>query len=136
MRLRDFFPRLTTGAYILNSGLSKRGADPETAEGLHGMASGAYPALETVDPPQFAKALSTAEIVVGTVLLVPFIPSGLAGAVLTAFSGGLVGLYLRTPGMREEGSLRPTPQGIGLAKDFWMLGIGLGMLAEALTTDE
>lgn len=135
MNLRDLFPRLATGAYILNSGLSKRNADQQTAEGLHGMAAGAYPLLENVDPPQFTKLLSTSEIAVGTVLLTPFIPSGLAGAVLTGFAGGLVGMYLRTSGLREEGSLRPSPQGIPIAKDFWMLGIGLGMVAAALGKD-
>jgi hypothetical protein len=39
------------------------------------------------------------------------VPSLVAGAALTAFSGALLGLYLRTPGMHEEGSLLPTPQG-------------------------
>jgi hypothetical protein len=135
MKLRDLFPRLATGAFILNSGLSKRDADKETADGLHGMASGAYPALRSMEGPQFAKMLSTGEIVVGTALLAPFVPSGLAGGLLTGFAGGLVGLYLRTPGLREEGSLRPTPQGIPIAKDVWMLGIGLGMLVDALSED-
>ncbi|MGH3599083.1 MAG: hypothetical protein ACRDQH_02200 [Pseudonocardiaceae bacterium] len=27
------------------------------------------------------------------------------------------GLYLRTPGMRQQGSLRPTENGVALAKD-------------------
>ena len=132
MKVRDLFPRLATGAYILNSGLSKRGADPETAEGLQGMAAGAYPRIGEFQPQQFAKMLSTGEILVGTTLLLPFVPTAVAGAALTAFSAGLVGLYLRTPALREEGSIRPSPQGIPIAKDVWMLGIGLGMVADAL----
>jgi hypothetical protein len=56
-----------------------------------------------------------------------------AGAALTAFSGGLIGLYLRTPGMRREGSLRPTQPGVPLAKDAWLVGIGLGLMADGLT---
>ena len=60
------------------------------------------------------------------------VPSLAAGAALTAFAGGLVGLYLRTPGMREEGSLRPTQAGIGLAKDVWLLGIGLSLVLEEI----
>jgi hypothetical protein len=35
--------------------------------------------------------------------------------------------------MREEGSLRPTQQGVPLAKDVWMLGIGATLIVDALT---
>ena len=61
------------------------------------------------------------------------VPSALAGAGLAAFSGGLLGLYARTPGMRKEGSPLPTQQGIPIAKDVWMLGIGLGLVIDYLT---
>jgi hypothetical protein len=37
--------------------------------------------------------------------------------------------------MRQEGSLRPTQQGIPLAKDVWMLGIGISLIAEGVTGD-
>lgn len=136
MTLRNLFPRLATGAYILNSGLSKRDVDEDTAAGLHGMAAGAYPFLKNMDSEQFAKMLSTGEIAVGTMLLVPFVPSGLAGAALTGFAGALAGLYMRMPDWRQEGSVRPSQQGIPFAKDVWMLGIGLGMLAEALVSNK
>jgi hypothetical protein len=86
-----------------------------------------------MDPEQFTSLLSKSEIAIGALLLAPFAPTLLAGAALTAFSGGLLGLYLRTPGMREEGSLRPTQQGIPLAKDVWMLGIGATLIVDALT---
>ncbi|GAB3174157.1 hypothetical protein [Streptomyces incanus] len=36
-------------------------------------------------------------------------------------------MYPRTPGTREEGSLRPTQQGTALAKDVWLIGIGIGI---------
>ena len=49
---------------------------------------------------------------------------------LPPFSGGLVGMYLKTPGMREEGSLAPTQDGTALAKDVWMLGIGASLLMQ------
>ncbi|GAA3443963.1 hypothetical protein [Planomonospora venezuelensis] len=124
--------RLAAGALILNSGLTKSAADKETAAQLHGMASGAYPFLKDMDPEDFVKLLSKAEIAVGAALLIPAVPSVLAGAALTAFAGGLLGLYLRTPGMREEGSLRPTHQGMAIAKDVWLLGIGAGLVAEEL----
>ena len=52
------------------------------------------------------------------------------GAGLTAFSGALLGLYQRTPGLRQEGSLRPTDQGIPIAKDVWLLAIGLAFVVD------
>ncbi|RFU21234.1 hypothetical protein [Geodermatophilus marinus] len=126
--LSEIGPRISAGAFILNSGLGKRGADAETAAGLHGFASGTYPVLSKVQPQQFVRALSTAEIVIGAALLTPFVPTAVAGAALTAFSGGLLGLYLNTPGMRKPGSLAPTEQGLAVAKDVWLLGIGVGLL--------
>jgi hypothetical protein len=126
--LSEIGPRISAGAFILNSGLGKRDADEATAAGLHGFASGTYPFLKNVDPKTFAKALSYGEIAVGTALLTPFVPTAVAGAVLTAFSGGLLGLYLNTPGMRKPGSLAPTQEGLTVAKDVWLLGIGVGLL--------
>ena len=126
--LSEIGPRISAGAFILNSGLGKRAADDQTAAGLHGFASGTYPFLKDVEPRQFVQALSTAEIVIGSALLTPFVPTALAGALLTGFSGGLLGLYLKTPGMRKEGSLAPTEQGLSVAKDVWLLGIGVGLL--------
>jgi hypothetical protein len=120
--------RLTAGAFIVNSGAGKLSADEETAAGLHQMAAGSYPFLADMKPLDFARLLGAAEIAVGTVLLLPVVPDGLAGAALTAFSSGLVGLYLRTPGMRQEGSLRPSQQGVPLAKDIWLLGIGVSLM--------
>jgi hypothetical protein len=130
--LRRLPLRLSAGAFILNSGLSKRRPDDSTAAALHGMAAGSYPFLRDLKANQFVQILSTAEIGLGAALLVPVVPAALAGAGLLAFSAGLVGLYLRTPGMREEGSLRPTQQGIALAKDVWLTGIGASLLADGL----
>ena len=125
--------RLATGAFILNSGIGKWSADEETAARLHGMAAGTYPFLKNIKPADFAKLLSDGEIALGSALLLPVVPDALAGAGLTAFSGALLGMYLRTPGLRREGSLRPSQQGVPLAKDVWMLGVGLGLLADAVT---
>lgn len=132
MKLRHLPPRLATGAFILNSGLNKKGADPGTAAGIHGMAAGSYPFLGKLEPEKFTKMLSAGEIALGTALLLPVVPTGLAGAGLVAFSAGLVGLYMKTPGMHQEGSLKPTQDGTGIAKDVWMLGIGLGFVMEAI----
>jgi hypothetical protein len=38
--------------------------------------------------------------------------------------------------MRLEGSLRPTPHAMTIAKDVWMFGIGLTLLIDGLGDDE
>ena len=130
--LPEIGPRLSAGAFILNSGLGKRGADEATAAGLHGFASSTYPFLKDVQPAQFVQGLAAVEIGIGAALLTPFVPTAVAGLLLTGFSGGLLGLYLKTPGMRKEGSLAPTPEGLAVAKDVWLLGIGVGLLTRGL----
>jgi hypothetical protein len=127
-------PRLLTGVYFLNSGLSKRGADEATAGQYHGVAAGTYPFLGKLDAERFIRLLSAAEIAIGTALVLPVVPAWLAGAALTGFAAGTLGLYLRTPGMRQEGSLRPTEQGIPLAKDVWMVGIGLALIIDEVAS--
>lgn len=122
--------RAATGAFILNSGLSKLQADDEELhKGIHGMASTAYPQFEGIDPKTFTKALGAGETALGATLLAPFVSPGLAGAALTAFSAGLVGLYFRVPGMTRDG-IRPSQQGIALAKDSWLLSIGLALMLD------
>lgn len=130
-RLRRLPLRLATGAFILNSGIGKLSLDDEAAAGLQGMAANAFPAVRQVRPGLFGKALAVAEIGVGSALLAPWVPTAVAGAALTAFSSGLLTMYVRTPGMHEDGSLRPTQQGIPVAKDSWMLGIGTSLLIDA-----
>jgi hypothetical protein len=128
----EIAPRISAGAFILNSGLGKRGVGPEAAAGMQGFAAGTYPFLKSIPPQQFAKGLATTEIALGALLLTPFVPTAVAGAALTAFSGGLLGLYLKTPGMRKPGSLAPTEQGLPIAKDVWLLGIGIGLFTRGL----
>ncbi|MFG2134852.1 hypothetical protein ACGFNV_44905 [Streptomyces sp. NPDC048751] len=125
--------RLPAGAFFLNSGLSKRGADQATAEGLQQFAATTYPFLGKLDAQQFVRLLSTGELAIAAALLLPVVPAAVAGAALTAFSAGTLGLYLRTPGMRKEGSLRPTEQGVPLAKDVWMLGVGISLVVEGVS---
>ena len=136
MKLRHLPQRMVTGAFILNSGISKLSADEETARQLHGFASGTYPFLAKLKPEDFVKLLAGTEITLGAALLLPIVPSALAGAGLAVFSGGLLGLYARTPGMRREGTPFPTQQGTALAKDVWMTGIGLGLVLDELTDSD
>lgn len=128
MSLRRLLPqlpaRIATGAYILHSGLGKWKGDEQQAQGVHGMAAGAYPFLADIPPTKFLRYLAIGEITIGLLLLTPFIPEALAGAALTGFSGGLVTMYLRTPALRKPGSFWPSPAGMAMAKDIWLLGIG------------
>lgn len=122
--------RLTTGAFILDAGIGKLSADEATATYLHQSAVTAYPFLADIPPKDFARMLAVGEIVVGGALLVPFVPATTAGALLTGFGAGLVGLYLRTPGMTKEDGILPTQEGISLAKDSWLLGAGLTLMSQ------
>jgi len=135
-KLRRAPTRIATGAFILNGALSKLHGDEDTAKALHGMASGAYPVFAKMEPKQFLKLLGVGETALGSALLLPLVPARLAGLGLVGFSGALLGMWWRTPGMHDPGSLRPTPQGVPVAKDVWMLGIGASLVIDALTARE
>jgi hypothetical protein len=130
---RQLPARVAAGGFILNSGLGKWQADEQTSKHLHGMATGTYPFLHQIKSEDFGRVLAGAEIGLGAALLLPLVPAWLAGAGLTAFSGGLLGMYLKTEGMHQPGNIRPTREGTALAKDVWMLGIGLGLIIDDLT---
>ena len=72
-------PRLITGAYIVNAGVSKLGAGEQTAKGLHGMAAAAYPFLGKLDAQTFTRLLGAGELTLGASLLLPVVPTALAG---------------------------------------------------------
>jgi uncharacterized membrane protein YphA (DoxX/SURF4 family) len=132
MRLRNLPTRLATGAYIAHSGLEKFGGGPEQAAGVHAMAAAAFPFLKGIEANRFLRTLSIGEMATGALLLAPVAPPLVAGAALTGFSGALVAMYLRTPDLHQPGSIWPTPQGIAVSKDVWMLGIGVGLMIDGL----
>ena len=134
VKARDLPGRVTTGAYILHSGLDKWRADETRATALHGMAAAAFPVLNRIPPARFLRLLAASEIAIGTALLTPIVPNALAGAALTGFSGSLVTMYARTAALRKPGSAWPSQAGVAVSKDIWMLGIGLGLVADAFTT--
>src|SRR3954463_14061065 len=107
--------RLATGAFILHSGIEKWKGGPELAAGMHGMATGAYPFLAKLPPQRFLRLLSIGEITTGSIPLAPFVPAAVAGAALSAFSGSLLTMYLRTPPLHKPGSIWPTPNGIAVS---------------------
>jgi hypothetical protein len=96
------------------------------------VAANAFPVLQRIPPERFLRLLAASEIAIGTALLVPAVPNALAGAALTGFSGSLLTMYARTPAMRRPGSIWPGQAGVAVSKDVWMLGIGLGLVADGL----
>nr|WP_209066575.1 hypothetical protein [Arthrobacter pigmenti] len=122
--------RFSTGAFILNSGLTKRNIDRDSAGYLQGMAANAFPQVKQLDPEKFGKVLSAVETGLGAALLLPFVPSRLVGLGLAAFSGGLLAMYFRTPEMTEDDDVRPSQQGTPVAKDVWMFGIALALIID------
>jgi hypothetical protein len=129
--LRNIPTRVATGAFIAHAGLDKWSGPPEQAKGVHGMASGAFPFLASTPPEKFLKLLAAGELFTGALLLNPFVSNRTAGAALTGFAGSLLAMYARTPALRKPGSIWPTPAGTAISKDIWMLGIGLGLLADS-----
>ena len=111
MKLRNLPTRLATGAFVLNAGLGKWKAGTEQAAGIHGMAAAAIPPLAAIEPPAFIKLLSAGEVVTGALLLAPFVSNRKAGLALTAFSGGLMALYARTPVAARAGQHPADPAG-------------------------
>jgi hypothetical protein len=125
--------RLVTGVYIAHTGWEKWRGTKEQAGRVHAMAAGAFPVLEPIPDSTFLRMLAVGEMATGAVLLSPLASNGTAGIALTGFSGALLTMYARTPAMHKPGSIWPTPAGIAVSKDSWMLAIGLGLIGDALT---
>lgn len=128
MRLDTALLRAVPGAFILNSGIGKLGIDEESAGGLQQMAANGVPMVENMTPAQFGKFLSYGEIAVGAALLLPFVPTRIAGAALTTFASGLVANYFSIDSMTEDDGIRPSQDGIPVAKDTWLAAIGLALM--------
>jgi hypothetical protein len=128
MKLSTALLRAVPGAFILNSGIGKLGMDEETAAGLQQTAANGVPMVEKLTASQFGKFLSYGEVAVGSSLLLPFVPTRIAGAALTTFAAGLVANYFSIDSMTEDDGIRPSQDGIPLAKDTWLAAIGLALL--------
>ncbi|MDN5552394.1 MAG: hypothetical protein L0G54_16910 [Brevibacterium sp.] len=128
MRLDTALLRAVPGAFILNSGIGKLGLDEASAAGLQQMAANGVPMVEEMTPAQFGKFLSYGEIAVGAALLLPFVPTRLAGAALTTFSAGLVANYFSIDSMTQDDGIRPSEDGTAVAKDTWLAAIGLALM--------
>jgi uncharacterized membrane protein YphA (DoxX/SURF4 family) len=133
MKFRDLPGRVSTGSYILHSGLEKWGGDEQRAEIIQGMAAGAFPRLKQIPPAQFLRLLSASEVALGGALLTPFVSSFTAGAALCGFSGSLLAMYWRTESLHKPNSPWPTQGGLAISKDVWMFGIGAGLMLSSLS---
>ena len=131
MSLSNAILRGVTGAFVLNSGLSKRGMPTEAAQGLQGFAATGVPAVAKMSPDAFGKSVAYSEVGIGAALLTPVVPKKVAGAALGVFSAGLLSMYFRNPAMTESDGIRPSQDGMSLAKDAFMAAI-----AGALITDK
>lgn len=124
--------RLVSGAYLLNSGLGKAKIDEEAAEQLRDMGAAGVPYLKDLSPKQFKQLLVATEVGLGGALLLPFVPGWLAGGALTAFSASLMNMYRNIPEMTLEDGIRPSEQGVPIAKDAWLVGIGVALVGDSL----
>jgi hypothetical protein len=95
--------RLATGAFILNSGITKLSADEQAASTVHGMATATYPALKRLDYRLFTKLVAAGEVALGAALVLPVVPTAVAATGLAAFSTGLLGDVPPYPGHAPAG---------------------------------
>lgn len=130
MGFRNAVLRAVPGAFILNSGIGKLSMPPEAAAGLQKAASKGIRPLAELDREQFGRMLAYGEIAVGAALLVPFVPTRVAGAALATFAGGLLAMYFRTPELTEADGIRPSKTGVPIAKDSWLLAIGVALAVD------
>lgn len=133
MSIAQIPARLTAGAFVLNAGLGKKDLPEEAAAQMQEMGSAGVPMLQKLTPAQFKTFLTATEVGIGAALLAPFVPGWLAGGALLAFSGGLLNMYRKTPGLTVDG-IRPTQEGTAVAKDVFMLGIGASLILDSLSS--
>lgn len=100
VRLRHLPGRLTTGAFIVNSGLPKRHADDDTAAAVHGMADAGLfvPLLDTpaaIGPPGLRRRTGAGDCAA------PSRPTNRGG-------------WRRVDGLRNAGGGQPVPDAAGL----------------------
>jgi hypothetical protein len=81
--------------------MAKRRLDGKREAGLHAFAAAACPHLRDVPPRTLVRGMVVAETATAGSLLVPVVPATVGAAGPAAFGTGLVGTYLRVPGLRR-----------------------------------
>ncbi len=125
--------RAIPGLFIANSGIGKIGMPAEMSAGIQEAAASGVPAVKKLPADKFGTYLGYAETALGAALLAPVVPNWVAGAGLTAFGSGMLTMYFNNPENTEEDGIRPSGEGIALAKDSWLVAIGLALLAGGLS---
>lgn len=120
--------RAIPGLFILNSGVGKIGMPAEASAGTQEFAASGIPALKKLPADKFGSILGWSEAAVGGAMLAPFVSNRLAGIGVTALGAGLLTLYFNNEGNTKDDGIRPTDEGISLAKDSWLVAIGLGLI--------
>ena len=131
MRPVNFPVRFAAGVMILSAGVGKLRPSENGSPDVHAVAAADYPFLEQLAPEQLTKVLGAAEMMLGGALLVPVVGDGVAGVGLTAFAGAMIGLFAKGQGEHREGPV-PEHRGAALARDIWLLGIGLRLVADSV----
>jgi len=126
--------RLTTGAFVVNSGISTFNADDETTKKLQTSAARLVPQVERMDSRTFAKVLAAGEVTLGTALMLPVVPAAVAGLGLSAFAASLLATQRHTNGQHADARSEPPAPATVTATDAWMLGAGVSLLIDALTS--
>jgi len=126
--------RLTTGAFVLNSGVSTFGASDEQTKKLQSTAAKLMPQVERMDPRTFAKVVGAGEVTLGTALMLPMVPAAVAGLGLTALAASLLASRPTTNGHHASPGGETTSVPVPNATEAWMLGSGVSLLLDALTT--
>jgi hypothetical protein len=116
--------RLTTGAYVLNTGIATFGVDDDASARLQSTVATYVPQANRLDPRTFSKVVAAGEVTLGTALLLPIVPTAAAGLALTAFGGSLLATRWRTPDATSAPAVT----------DAWLTGSGASLLLDALVS--
>lgn len=133
MKLSHLPIRLTAGLFLLHTAAMKREADEEATARFHQLGVSGYPFLKRLRPETFVRSMAAYELGTAAVLLTPVVPSVIGGMAVGTLGSALFGLYLRAPGMRTAGSIRPTMAGLTVAKDSWLAAIGATLVFDYVT---
>jgi hypothetical protein len=131
MRPANFPVRFAAGIMILSAGVGKLRPSENGTHDVHAVAATNYPFLEQLAPEQLTKVLGVAEMALGGALLVPVVGDGAAGVGLTAFAAAMIGLFAKGQAEQHDGPA-PEHRGAALARDLWLLGIGVRLVADSM----
>jgi hypothetical protein len=125
---------LSAGAFVVNSGVSRFGADDAAMKRLQTSAAKLVPQVERMSPRTFSRAVAAGEVTLGTAIMLPLVPAAAAGIGLSVFAASLVAARQPTSGQHVDPTDDATGSAVPNATEAWMLGSGVSLLLDALTT--